>query len=98
MSTPKQVIVPKQTVKINKQLPKENTQLFDKENYKLMLIGLIVLTIGYILMVGGKSPDPAKFDDNVIYSTTRITIAPIVILAGFIIEIFAIMKKPKKNV
>ena len=98
MGTTKQVTVSKQPAKPIKQQLKENSQLFDKENYKLMLIGLIVLTIGYILMIGGKSPNPTKFDDNVIYSTTRITIAPIVILAGFIIEIFAIMKKPKKSV
>ncbi|MEI9933836.1 MAG: DUF3098 domain-containing protein [Ferruginibacter sp.] len=48
-------------------------------------------------MGGGKSPDPTKFNDSDIYSTRRITVAPAVILIGFIIEIFAIMKKPKKS-
>lgn len=70
--------------------------LFTKDNFLWMLIGLVVMTIGFFLMAGGKSPDPTKFNDNEIYSTTRITIAPILIIAGFVIEIFAIMKKPKE--
>lgn len=69
--------------------------LFGKENYMWMLIGLAVLAIGFFLMAGGKSADPNVFDPNVVYSTTRITIAPMLIIAGFIIEIFAIMKKAK---
>lgn len=69
--------------------------LFGKENYMLMLGGLIVLAIGFFLMAGGKSSDPKVFDDNEVYSTTRITIAPLLIIAGFIIEIFAIMRKPR---
>lgn len=84
----------KQT-KPQQQQPTAN-YLFGKEHYMLMLIGVIILTIGFFLMVGGKSTDPTKFNDNDIYSTTRITIAPILILTGFIIEIFAIMK-PKKS-
>lgn len=71
--------------------------LFGKENYMWMLIGLAVLALGFFLMSGGKSSDPKVFNDNEVYSTTRITIAPILIIAGFIIEIFAIMKKSKNN-
>lgn len=71
------------------------TNLFGKENYILMLVGLAVLAVGFFLMSGGKSPDPKVFDTKEVYSTTRITIAPILIIAGFIIEIVAIMKKPK---
>lgn len=70
--------------------------LFGKENYIMMLAGLVVLAIGFFLMSGGKSADPSVFDDNEVYSATRITIAPILIIAGFVIEIFAIMKKPKE--
>lgn len=55
----------------------------------------MVMALGFFLMAGGKSADPTQFNDNEIYSTTRITIAPILIMAGFVIEIFAIMKKPK---
>ncbi len=74
-----------------------NTELFGKDNYMWMLIGAVVLIIGFFLMSGGKSADPNVFKDDEIYSTTRITIAPILIIAGFIIEIFAIMKKPKSD-
>jgi len=62
-----------------------------------MLIGLAVLALGFFLMAGGKSTDPKVFNDDDVYSTTRITIAPMLIIAGFIIEIFAIMKKSKAN-
>ncbi len=72
-----------------------NNTLFSKDNYKWMLIGLVVMAIGFFLMAGGKSSDPNVFQDKDVYSTTRITIAPILIIAGLIIEIFAIMKKPK---
>lgn len=62
-----------------------------------MLIGLAVLALGFFLMSGGKSSDPKVFNDSEVYSTTRITIALILIIAGFVIEIFAIMKKSKTN-
>ena len=71
--------------------------LFGKENYMWMLIGLAVLALGFFLMAGGKSSSPKVFNDADVYSTTRITIAPMLIIAGFIIEIFAIMKKTKSN-
>ena len=74
--------------------PGENI-LFTKENFKWMLIGLIVMAIGFFLMAGGKSPDPNVFNDHEIYSFRRITLAPILIVAGLIIEIFAILKKHK---
>ncbi len=69
--------------------------LFSKDNYMWMLAGGVVMAIGFFLMAGGKSADPTKFNDSEIYSTTRITIAPLLIMIGFIIEIVAIMKKPK---
>jgi hypothetical protein len=74
---------------------KRGPELFQRENYKWMLIGLVVMAIGFVLMAGGKSSNPNVFNDKEVYSTTRITIAPILIIAGLIIEIFAIMKKPK---
>ena len=67
--------------------------LFTKDNYKWMLIGLIIMAIGFFLMAGGKSPDPNVFNDNEIYSFRRITLAPILIVAGLLVEIYAIMKK-----
>jgi hypothetical protein len=69
--------------------------LFTKENYILMAIGLVIAAVGFFLMAGGKSSDPKTFDPKEVYSTTRITVAPILIVLGFIIEIVAIMKKPK---
>jgi len=77
--------------------PGSSNPLFGKENYMWMLIGLGVLALGFFLMAGGKSSDPKVFNDADVYSTTRITIAPMLIIAGFIIEIFAIMKKSKTN-
>ena len=78
-----------------KTTPVIRTNLFGRENYILMLVGIAVLALGFFLMSGGKSPDPKVFDEKEVYSTTRITIAPILIIAGFIIEIVAIMRKPK---
>jgi hypothetical protein len=69
--------------------------IFGKENYTWMLIGIVVIAIGMFLLSGGKSADPNVFDSKSVYSTTRITIAPILILAGLVIEIYAIFRKPK---
>lgn len=67
-----------------------------KENYRLLLIGVIIIIIGFILMTGGAVNDPNKFNPEV-FSFRRITLAPIVVLFGFIFEIWAIMKKPKDD-
>jgi hypothetical protein len=76
---------------------KANTSMFTKENYKWMLIGIVLIAIGMFLLSGGKSnADPNVFDKSAVYSTTRITIAPILILAGLVVEIIAIFKKPKE--
>ena len=69
--------------------------LFGRENYMWMIAGVVVLAIGFLLMAGGKSPDPNVFNDKDVYSPVRITIAPILIIAGLLIEIYAIMRKPK---
>jgi hypothetical protein len=79
----------------NKKKVVTNTSLFGKENYIWMLAGLIFLGLGFFLMAGGKNADANVFDEKEVYSATRITIAPILIIAGFIIEIVAIMKKTK---
>jgi hypothetical protein len=74
----------------------DNTFMFEKQNYMYMIAGLVLITIGYMLMSGGKSADPNVFNRDEIYSFRRITLAPIVIVAGYIVEIFAIMWIPKK--
>jgi fumarate reductase subunit D len=65
-----------------------------RENYKLLAIGFAIIVLGFLLMLGGRSSDPNQFSEK-IFSFRRITLAPIVVLAGFIFEIWAIMKKPK---
>ncbi len=75
---------------------KKSNTMFEKENYRWMLIGIVVIAIGMFLMAGGKSTDPNVFNDSSVYSKTRITIAPILILAGLVIEIYAIFRKPKE--
>jgi len=68
-----------------------------KENYILLVIGFAIIVLGFILMIGGKSQDPNIFNEEEIFSFRRITLAPIVVLVGFIFEIWAIMKKPKSD-
>ena len=67
---------------------------FGRQNYMLLIIGLALIFVGFLLMIGGGSDDPNVFNEK-IFSFRRITLAPILILAGFVIEIFAIMKKTK---
>lgn len=68
-----------------------------KENYILLIIGFVIIVLGFILMIGGKSEDPTVFNEEEIFSFRRITLAPIIVLAGFIFEIWAIMKKPRSD-
>ena len=74
-----------------------NAPLFGKENYRWMLIGIVLVALGLILMAGGKSKDPNVFNPNEVYSFRRITLAPILIIGGFVVEIFAIFRKDKKS-
>lgn len=68
---------------------------FGKENYILMIVGILFLLTGFILMAGGGSEDPHVFSSE-IFSHRRITVAPIIILIGFGIEFYAIIKKTKE--
>ena len=68
-----------------------------RENYKLLIIGFVIVIIGFLLMMGGKSTDPNVFNGKEIFSFRRITLAPMVVLFGFLFEIWAIMKKPKES-
>src|SRR5687768_14600357 len=74
---------------------KPHLPLFERDNFMWMGIGAVVIAIGMILMSGGKTSDPNHFDYDSVYSATRITVAPILILIGFAIEIYAIFKRPK---
>lgn len=68
---------------------------FGKENYKLMIIGVAVVAMGMLLMTGGSPENPAEFSED-IFSFRRITLAPIVIIAGYGIVLFSIIKKSKE--
>lgn len=81
--------------KTAKESPEAKTGFaFGPQNYRLLLIGLGVILLGFLLMIGGKSDDPNVFNPEM-FSWRRITLAPLVVLAGFIIEGVAIMKRPK---
>ena len=69
---------------------------FKKKNYSLIIIGLAFIISGFILMSGGSSEKPEVFSTE-IFSFQRITLAPILVIIGFIIEIFAIMHTSKEN-
>lgn len=71
--------------------------LFERENYKILLIGLAVIALGFILMAGGGSDDPKVFSED-IFSFRRIRLAPTVVLIGFGITIYSIFKKPSSIV
>ncbi|MDT0553477.1 DUF3098 domain-containing protein [Urechidicola vernalis] len=70
----------------------KSTFLFGKKNYKIMLLGLGVIALGFALMAGGGSDDPNVFNEE-IYNFQRIRLAPTLILIGFAIEVYAILAK-----
>ena len=103
-ANPKRVVQtssPKQRTDIQSSRKTSNTSffgnkeelIFNKNNYMWMAIGLGSIFIGMLLMMGGAMKDPNTWDPNVIYSTTRTVIAPIFILLGLGIEVYAIFKK-----
>ena len=69
---------------------------FTKKNYILLIIGLIFISSGLILMIGGGSEDPTKFSAD-IFNFQRLTLAPILLTTGFVLEIFAVMYKSKEK-
>ena len=83
---------------MGEQKRKETTNknfIFGKQNYKWMFLGLGIIALGFILMAGGGSDDPNVFNPE-IFSAQRIRLAPTLILIGFGIQIYAILKKFKK--
>lgn len=82
--------------KKNKPEDKKIEFALGKENYKLLAIGFGIIILGFILMIGGKAESPEVFSEE-IFSFRRITLAPVIVLIGFIFEIYAIMKKPKES-
>jgi len=76
---------------------KKNAFGFQPENYRLLLIGLAVNVVGFILMIGGGADDPNAFNADELFSVRRITIAPILIVIGYVLIIYAVMKRKKVN-
>ena len=74
----------------------EEALAFESINYKLLLIGIGIVILGFILMSGGGSGDPEMFNADEIFSARRITVAPIVCLIGYAFVIYAIMRKPRE--
>jgi len=72
----------------------ENELLFSKSNYRWVLIGLGLTALGFILMIGGGSDNPSEFSYE-LFSFRRLTLAPILVLAGFAVQFYAILKKKK---
>ena len=79
----------------NKKQENKGNFLFGKRNYMIMLIGIVFIALGFILMAGGGSDDPAVFNEE-IYNFRRIRLAPTLVLLGLAIEIYAIMAKSSK--
>ena len=83
------------------EVSENNSFYFGKENYRLMLIGLALIVVGFLLMMGADANTvDGKYDPNVwnegIFSIRRIRIAPMLVIAGFAIEVYAILKRNKK--
>ena len=91
----KEVIKVKPTIK-TKEAEKKVKLPFGRENYQLMLGSVALLAIGFILMIGGGSEDPNVFSDKM-FGFQRLTLSPIILMAGYVLGIFAIIKKPRSE-
>ena len=73
---------------------KEEKFLFQRENYILFGIGLAFIILGFILMTGGCSDNPQIYNEE-LFNSRRIILSPLLIVVGFVIEVFAILRRPK---
>mgnify|MGYP001167504792 CR=1 FL=1 len=77
-------------------MEKEKTKfLFNKSNYTLLIIGVVLNVVGFLLMIGGAAENLDDFNADELFSPVRLTVAPILILLGYVVIIYSIMKKPK---
>jgi hypothetical protein len=76
---------------------KKHAFVFEKENYRLLIIGILVNALGFILMIGGAAQSPDEFNADELFSHRRITVAPIIVLIGYGIVMWSILKRPKQN-
>lgn len=73
----------------------QNNFVFGKQNIMFIIIGIVVTFLGFILMMGGGSEDPNVFNEDEMFSFTRITLAPLLVIGGYVVVIYGIMKKNK---
>lgn len=73
----------------------ETDFLFDRTKYTLLIIGLVVTALGFILMIGGGSDDPNQFSYD-LFNFRRLTLAPFLVLLGYGIQIYSILKRKKR--
>ncbi len=73
----------------------KNNFVFGKDNYIYIIAGIVITIIGFILMMGGGSDDPNVFNGDELFSTRRITVAPFLVILGYVVVIYGIMKKRK---
>ena len=74
-------------------MEKKQEFLFNKTNYKLLFIGLVLIALGFVLMSGGGSENPDVFNEEELFSFRRITLAPFLVMLGYGLVLFGIMKK-----
>ncbi len=89
----KKVVVKKSKVAKSSYRAEAVEMPFNKENFKWIGIGLGLMALGFVMMLGGNNEDPNVWDPNVIYNWRITTVAPILILAGLGVQIYAIFKK-----
>ena len=68
-----------------------------RENFKYIIVGCVVVIVGFILMSGGGTEDPTKFNEEELFSFRRITLAPFLVMLGYGVVLFGILKRPKKG-
>ena len=74
----------------------ETDFLFDRTKYTLLIVGLVVTALGFILMIGGGSDDPNQFSYD-LFNFRRMTLAPFLVLLGYGIQIYSILKRKKQS-
>lgn len=73
----------------NKEIP------FKKQNYMILIAGVVLVALGFLLMMGGGSEDPNTFNKEELFSHRRITLAPAMVILGYLVVLYGILKKPK---
>jgi len=86
---------------MKKNLPeKANPKLkmtLGKENYKFIILGCVIVVLGFILMSGGGTDNPNEFNEEELFSFRRITLAPFFVILGYVIVLYGVMKRPKDS-